>query len=339
MIDKKELRKDLAKVTILVLAIVLPVGYYFWGSLINRGTLMITAKVPFTVMIIINNKEQKIACDILPCKIVQKKGIKNMLIEKEGYNSKFISEMFLLWRTKEITVDLTLIPHVESAEDFPEESSSNFFYDIVNDENSKMQKLVNTQDPLKKGLIYFPNKILSPKIFGDKNAAIIIDEGKKSFTAYKVNLINGKKTLISDENLIGIENGKFSRDGKSFAFVKTTEPNIFVMDADNKITKLSAIADLERISWGFDGGLIMATRQEKTSVSKTGNYTDYVELLNEIPDGKYHFVIYHMDENSLTSIPAREEILGVPKNLVPLSNGASMYFQTGEANYRIILKE
>ena len=83
-IDERVQRKRQLVFGILIaLIIISSIIYYFWGNLINRGTVLIYAKPPFTVDFY--DIKQTFNCKESPCKINQKAGNKSFTIIKDGY--------------------------------------------------------------------------------------------------------------------------------------------------------------------------------------------------------------------------------------------------------------
>ena len=116
-----EKKRALALAILIIIIILGGIIYFFWGNLINHGTIIISGDAPFSVEVF---GVESVYCETSPCEITQKIGAKSLIVEKEGYRSEFIDVDVKLWGTVETEVKFRIIPHLLSADAMPEEDKN-----------------------------------------------------------------------------------------------------------------------------------------------------------------------------------------------------------------------
>lgn len=317
-IDERVMRRrQLVFGTLIGLIVIFSVVYYFWGSLINRGTVLVYAEPPFTVEFY--DLKQTFDCNESPCKITQEMGDKSFVISKDGYEAFFSSVDVRLWRTVEVRTQLKAVPHLVKVDALPVALPST--YSLVIDEKNNMQKLVSKDDKSEKAIIYFPKQLKEPEVYGVGNLIIIIDKGSESLPVYKVNVLTGKKqTIESTEQLKNMIGGRYSNDGKYFIFSVLRQPNLWMIDDQNEIKELDIKANIQDTAWTADNKLLMTTK------------------ISEDPNASgYDFGEYDPSSAAYTQIASFPELALKPTNLNPIAE-KGIHFQSGDAFYQLVLE-
>lgn len=326
----KETKRALALGILISGVIIFAVVYFFWGALINRGTILINAKAPFTVSI---RDLPQITCTESPCKIVQKIGEKTLILEKEGYNGKIVDTDVNLWRTVSVDVNFELIPFLQKTASYPL-MPEKYNYEIIFDEKSGNPKLVLADDPYKTAIIYFTGEVSPLRIFGSKNAALIVSsEGE----VYLVNTVLKERTKV-EINLQDITQGKISDNGKYFAYNESRKLKIvdFAKLAENFSTAISETgSDInpENGFWTYENKFVFATDQSTQSEGER------VTLLPEKIGKGFSFIVFDPQENSMKKLGTYQDIISVPYDVLVLANESELYFRSGEENFKVVLKE
>lgn len=305
----KEKRKQIASIAILSLIVIMAVLYFFWGYL-NKGTVNITAESPFAVQIF---DGESFSCPASPCEINSKTGLKQLILTKEGYESRLEEADVQLWQTLNLNVEFEIIPYIQTADTIPElEAQPN--YEIIFDAQNQMYKLINSDNTQQTAIVYFQKEIENPQIFASQNTALIIS----ATATYKINTIQKTREAISDPNLQNIEAGEWSNNQSNFVFSKTDSDFLWLLNANNTVKELTLNKN-SKYAWTYNNDLLFATQQNPTSDSLT-------------------FGKYHPAENTYTEIRSFTEITQMPDSLIPASNGQIIYFQIGEIKYRLMLR-
>ncbi len=329
----EEKRKTLGRVIILGLVILGFILLFLWATILNRGTIRITAEAPFTVLTI---DGKQIICEKSPCEITQKRGLKDLILVKEEHQSIPIAVTVKLWRTVDIEVEFQINPYIQTISEIPEPEKE-ITYELIYEEDNHIYKLVDSQDDQERALVYFQKEILSPLIFGSEKGALVIDLDK-GFTAYKVDIQGKDREKIEDFDFTKTINGIWSIDGKSFAFTQEDSASVWVLDTENEIHELSLEKDNTKYAWTYTGDLFFITKQEVQSQVATGIYLNEIKVLSSVSDSVYTFGKYHPEAQVYVKIENSSEITQLPNVMVTANNGAMVYFQSGEEKYRLILK-
>lgn len=322
---------------IIVLAILGAVGYFFWGSLINKGTIKIYGPAPFKVEFF-NLTKGEVECPMSPCEIEKKAGIKNMLITKEGYESVITEADLELWKTVEVRVDMKIVPKIEEVTDMPEKAER-LKYKLIYDERAHMQKLVKAEDKMETAITYFPKELKNPKIFGGENGVFITDVDEYGQSAYKINLSDKNRENIENWQFRNVKEGYFSGDGKYFVFEALNSDKLWIVDDENAVKELNILSDIYQVEWGRNNTLVFVTKQiyEPSGGLDEGGRT-YINLTDEESTTNFLFGIYSADESMYAKVTDFAGAGVAPKNLI-VSGGGEIYFQTGEKFFKIILEK
>ncbi len=324
---------------LIALAILLSVGYFFWGTVFNKGTVNFVAQPPFTVEQI---SGELLKCDTLPCQLKLKSGANELIFRKEGYRGMVQEVNAKLWSTVDFNVNFQVIPTIVSSDKFPEEPVYPK-YDIGYDTKYKKYKLI--ADGEDESIVYFNNEINDYLIFGTEDYALIFEpKGSKKTTVYKVNVRTKSRDSFDYEGLGEIEEGVLSNSGNYLAFHKKGSDEIFILDTlTHKVTDLGLQIKLNQLSWVHDDSLIFATKRNFQSKNLDGKYQgDYIGFL-EGEDNVLLFAAHHPDENTFSELASFNvseiSIKGLPDLLIAASNGQIIYLKSRDEKYKIVLKK
>lgn len=329
-----EKKRMIALGVLIALAIIGAVVYSFWGNVINRGTLVINGAAPFHVEIFHGDKFD---CNSSPCTVTQRTGLKELIISREGYESIIVDADVKLWRETELTLDFELIPDVTVTDVFPDETALPA-YELVIDDNTRMQKLVKSGDPIRAALAFFPTEMDKTRIFGSKQTVLLVNQKNSGTVAYLVDLAAQKKRSINYD-FTSLVNGKWSMDGRYFVFNELGKSQLSIMDNSGKIIKTKVITGISQVGWSSDGRLVFATLQSDSLGGATDSGGFNIITLSGEKNGEYYlFGFYDPAENTYSKIGRFPEIPKAPRDLVLLGNGRELYFRYGRENFKINLK-
>lgn len=322
---------------IIVLVIVGAIGYFFWGNLVNKGTIKIYGPAPFKVEFF-NLTKGEVECNKSPCEIEKKAGIKNMLVTKDGYESVITGADLGLWKTVEVRVDMKILPKIEEVKEMPE-GIARPKYELVYDERARMQKIVKVGDKMKTAIAYFPKELKNPKIFGGEEGVFVMEVDEFEQTAYKINLNDKKRENVPDWNFRNIKDGYFSGDGKYFLFEPIDSDSLWIVDEKNVVRDLEIKSNIYQVAWGRNDMLVFVTGQtyEQGSGVDEGGRT-YISLTNETAEANFLFGIYDANKNMYAKMTDFAGTKGFPENLA-VSRAGEIYFKIGEKFFRIILEK
>lgn len=317
--------------TILGLAVVGSVVFFLWGNIINRGTLKLIGDAPFSVEVYGISKED---CPTSPCLVKTKSGYKDLAIRKEGFRSIVTSATVKLWGTLEIPLSFDIIPQVEEIAAIPDIPQKTEF-DLVMDRGNNMQKLMNKSSISSEALAYFPKPITKFKIIGDKNSVLILDLNSINNPAYTVNLETKKREEIRQNDLFDIEEGLWSKDARFLVFTKKGSTNLWIFSSTNKsVSQLKLATGINQTSWAYGDNLVFVSNQAYSSVGE-----NEITLSNTSAETGMTFGIYKAETSKYERIGSFSEILSLPDEFISTSNGNTIYFKSGEKNFRIILRK
>ncbi|MBI5754177.1 hypothetical protein HZA40_03485 [Candidatus Peregrinibacteria bacterium] len=314
--------------SILAIAIIGSLVLFFWGNVLNRGTLKITGDAPFSVEIVGLGKEE---CPASPCSIKTKSGYHELLISKSGYQTILTSSTVKLWRTTALPIQFQIIPQVTETDTIPDPDKKNE-YELVMDSKSGMQKLIR-KDQISTTLAYFPKPTTKADIIGGKNTVLIIDS--EASTAYIVDLQAKSRTSIDPSDLADMENGSWSDDGKYLIFSKKNSPFLWLLDVSTqKISSLTLATNLKQTSWAYNDDLIFITEQSYSSINDL-----QINLLDEKSTNGLTFGLYKPLTGSYQRFGDFPTVLSLPDEFIATANGDTVYFKSGKRNFRIILRK
>ncbi len=319
--------------TILALAIFGAVVFFFWGNIINRGTIKITGDAPFEVEVYGLSKEN---CATSPCSIKTKSGYKDLVFRKDGFRAIITSSTIKLWRTVEIPLAFDIIPQVEETDAIPDPQQKNKF-DLIMDRGNNMQKLVNKSNisGTADAMAYFPKPITEFKIIGGKNSALILDLNSLNNPAYIVNFETQKREELDQKGLADMEEGSWSNDGKYLLFSKSDSANLWLLNATTKnVTQLQLSTGINQVSWSYSDNLVFVSEQAYSSVRE-----NEINLLNTKTESGLTFGIYKAASDKYERIGNFSEILSLPDEFIATGNGNTIYFKSDEKNFKIILRK
>lgn len=315
----REKRGALAFGIILGLIILGSVFLFLWGTYLDRGTILISGDAPFQVLTI---DGKTTFCETSPCKLVQKSGLKDLILTKEGYRSVSTEVVVKLWKSVDLKVNFEINPYIQQTEVFPE-IEEEIIYSIVFDKEKNIYKLVDSQDPQKNAIVFFQKEIASPLIFGSSSAVLIVDTSEEN-SAYKVDTILFEREKIDNFDFRNIEKGTWSNDGENFAFSLSDSGSVWILNKDNIVSELYIKKENAIYTWAYNGNLLFVTNQN----TETGEVTSI-----------YSFVEYNPLTSSYQNIGTFSEVISLPNLLIPANNGGIIYFQIGDIKYRLILRK
>ncbi|MCX6734594.1 MAG: hypothetical protein NTZ25_01645 [Candidatus Peregrinibacteria bacterium] len=317
--------------SLLALAVVGSVVFFFWGNLINKGTIKLIGDAPFKVEIYGLSRQE---CPTSPCLVKTKSGYKDLLISKDGFRSIITSTTVKLWRTVELPLVFDIVPHVEAADAIPE-IQKKIEFDMVLDRGNNMQKLINKSNVSSESLAYFPKPISKFKIIGDKNAALILDLNSQNNSGYIVNFETKKREEVSQKDLFYVEDGRWSNDGKFLIFRKKNSEKLWELNVSNKnISQLQLATGIKQISWSYDDNLVFVTDQSYSTVGE-----NEINLLDTKSQTGVTFGIYKANSGKSELLGAFSQILSLPDEFIATSNGNTIYFKSDKKNFKIILRK
>lgn len=294
--------------TLIALVIVGSIVLYFWGKVLNKGTILIYAETPFTAHFY--ERKEVFECKNSPCEIVQPMGEKSFYISKDGYEAIFDSEKIKLWRTVEKKIEMKKKPHFLKTEDEPIELGMRYSFEI--DEENNMQKLFNLDDPGKKAIVYFPKALEDPIAFGDKKRILVADKANPT-TTYKVNVEEKSKDLLPEiKQFKIITGGKWSNDGKFFAVSIFRQPNLWIMDEAGSLEQTSIEGNINLAAWRKDNEMVVANREGIILYDPLNKKREDINFSNSL------------DEN--------------PSKIFSINDGEILFVKAGENFYKLILE-
>lgn len=303
-----ERRRQIFFGVLIALVIAATVIYYFWGNLINRGTILVYAEPPFVVEFYERNEEFQ--CDQSPCKITQQSGNKSFLVKKKGCETLFSLIDVKLWGTVEVEVELKMVPHFVIAETLPEHEEIEYIF-VIDDKN-KMQKMVRSDDDGQKAVVYFPKQLEKPEAFGNEKVALIVDRNDEN-SVYKVDILKGSKMPAENApQFKNIVSGKWSNDGKLFAASILRQPNLWIMDESGNMEQTEIKANINLTAWLKD---------------------DKILLMSE-----NILMIYNPGTKESRQVSLEEDFPEKPSEIISVNNGNGIYAKIGESFYQLILE-
>lgn len=322
-----------------MLVIVAAIGYFFWGTVFNKGTLNIIADTPFTVEKL---GGELLECNTLPCEMKLKSGANELIFRKEGFKS-FAEEIDVkLWRTTDFNVAFEIIPLITLAEKFPQPEKE-YKYELGYDKKYNKYKL--TEEDQDVSLAYFNSEVLNPLIFGTKNYVIILEQKKSNkTTVYRIDIRAKTRESFDLDRSVDVQDGAVSMDGNYLLFSSKDSENLQVLNIPAKqVVPLDLNLDLSQASWTLNNSLIFATRRNFSSSTIGGKYSgNYLKFL-EGDGNTLLFAAYHPDENSITELASFtfSEIFidKVPALVIAASNGQIIYFRVDDKDYKVVLKQ
>ncbi|MEK7548162.1 MAG: hypothetical protein AAB540_04670 [Patescibacteria group bacterium] len=332
-----EQKRSLALGIIIAVVIIFAVIYFFWGTLINKGTIQIIADPPFTVEVF---GDENFTCENSPCEIRQKTGLKDLILSKEGYKIIITEADVGLWRTTLLDIDFELIPKIAKTDSAPE-NENEVKYNLVMDDGGGMQKLVKENSGSGIAIVYFQKPLVDAKIFGSKNKALILSKAGSVADVYEIDIREKTRNKISDENLKNVTDGTWSYDGKYFVFEKENSNHLWLFNSGSKAAKQLAVSSgVKKTSWVYNGGLVFVTDQGYKSESESGKYGEnYIRLMDVKSVTTFIVGVYHPDEDSYTRVELTDKISKMPDELIATGNGQNIYFKSGEEIFQIILRK
>lgn len=317
------------RIFIAVIAIVL-LSLFFARNLINRGSVLINAEVPYTVEIF---SEGEFTCNEDPCEIKHKSGLVDLLIRRNGYRSLFTEVEVKIWRTTEISPRILPLPKLLTATELPQ-GTSQIKYRLVPDEINGMQKLILADDPNQLPIIYFPKALESYKILPSENFVLIVDNDD----LYKIDVRGNTREKITLK-LPKVFTAKWSLDGNYLLFSQSENGRVKLLDlANSTIKDLKFTSTIDQLAWIFDERLVFVTDQDMINEGVANGYADVITLVESI-SSKYTFGTYHPQQDIYTKIESFDEIEEMPRELTPTLNGNELYFRSGDTIFKIFLEK
>lgn len=317
-------KKTLGVAILLGLVVSFSILAIVWNAFLNKGRIKINAQAPYSVEIF---GVDQVQCKNNPCEIGSKAGEKTLILEKAGYKTKVQDVNFPLWRTNEINIEFEIIPYIKEVTLIPKEGKEEI-YEITKDESSKFYKLVSSTSP--KPLAYFPSKITSPKIFGTKNAVVILDSENSSM--YKVDLdINSRVAINVD--LPKIASAQLSEDKNNLLITEAETGRYWLLDLENQeIFELEFLENDTNFAWMGDQ-IIFATKLG-VQTDELGNST----IVSEVSELGVNVVQYDTKTKNIKFLTRIQEAKTTPIKIIPTTNQQVIYFTLDEKNLALFIK-
>lgn len=303
-----ERRRQIFFGVVIAIVIIGSIVLYFWGKVLNKGTVLIYAEPPFTADFY--ERKEVFECEEAPCEIVRPMGDQSFFISKIGYESIFDSVDIKLWRTVEKEIDIKMEPHFLETEDEPVELK--IAYDFVIDPENKMQKLFGKDDINQKAIVYFPKALKEPSAIGNKKMILVVD-GAGFTTTYKVDVEAKSKQLLAEiSQFKSVTSGKWSNDGRFFVASLLRQPNLWMMNEKGELKETLLQGNMDLITWRKEHEMVIADNNGVT--------------------------FYDPIDNKQTSISFSNPLEELPSKIFSVNNGEKLYVQSGEKFYQLILE-
>lgn len=310
---------------IFALVIILALLYFFWGF-INRGTIKITGDAPFAVEIL---GIEPFTCEKFPCEISSRRGLQDIIAKKDNHKTIVTEVSVKLWRSVDLPLVFEKLPTLSKIEQIPE-ALGEIQYAIVNDETSHMQKLIESDDENKRAIVYFQKSLKNPKIFGTEDYVLVIDE-----EVYQIDIrLKTRERLNVD--IPTIDAGKWSLSGKYFVYSEPDSKAVWLLDTQTQTIKALTLAtNMLQVAWIYGDSLGFVSKQGFNSDGLSGDGREIIRLLTEDSANSFVFGTYSPSEDVYFLIETFDEIKQTPIKLVPTKNGRTIYFTTGDENFKI----
>lgn len=302
------------------------VFYFLWGTILNKGKIVLTGETPFEVNVY---EAGEYTCEKSPCEIEQKIGVKNLIIQKEGREDLLIEVDVPFWGEAEHEIKFKFIPYLVKVDEIPALDSKKEF-EITFDNKNKYYRLSEANSLVDEPIVFFQKEIKSPIIFGNDRSVLVIDG--EDYEAYKVDRASNSRDKISGD-FEGITKGSWSEDGSMFVFETKKTSNISVITKTNQIKALDIQREGTVYEWAYGSSIFFVTDQIFAPSTDTGKYSNYITVVDEITTD-YSFGIYHSDEDTYSQIK-NTSIVNSPTELIPASNGKIIYFEIGEEKFAL----
>lgn len=295
-----------------------------WNIFLNKGSVSIDAQSPYTVEIF---GEKTVQCNQNICKIGSTTGEKTLILSKEGYKSIVEDMNFPLWRTNKVVINFEIIPYIKEVSKIPQEDPQ-IQYQIVKDEGAPYYKLIS--DKSLKAISYFPSKINNPQIFGNKNAAFVVDTIMN--TGYKVDIDLNSREFI-DVKLPNIKSGKLSDDKNHLIFIEDETNKYWLLDMQNSsLLDMGLTQSNTAFAW-MGNQLILAT--------KLGVQTDSLNnsvIVDSESETGINILKYDAQSKNITFLTRIEETNNLPTVIIPTTNQQIVYFTLDDKNSALFIK-
>jgi hypothetical protein len=297
MDDAIEKRRSIALAVLLGLVALIAVIYYFWGNVINRGTVNFIAQAPFQIEIH-GAGDDAYFCERSPCEIKSKSGSITIIARKDGFESIVEVVGFKLWRSTDHELDFKIIPQIQKTETYPA-LPKEYSYKLIDTDDNR-QKLVNADDEVGVPLAFF-NNLKDPLIIGSKNAVLIAED-----EIYKVDLKQKKTYKIDfDQEIV---DGKFDQQGEQFIFQTANSNALYLLNTNNEIIELDLQTKLKNLAFTPDGKLIFGQK---------------------LDDNSYTLNIFFPQENRVEQIDLKDTFKSPPFDIIPMPGGHEVYLKLG----------
>ena len=297
-----EKRRSFALAATIILVILLSVGWFLWENYIGYGSINVIGQAPFEVQV---ENGEIFSCETSPCTIKQRTGRQIIVINKGTLEAEVESVLVKLWKNVEVKIEFEFDPYILEAPNYEPSliAESNNEYRMIFDTSVQMQKLV---DEANKEIVFFPERLDSPKVFASKKSALILSQDGN----YRVDIQGETRKSIGE---ISVKDGKWSPDGRYFIFDSEDE-KLLVLHPDNEISQLDFEVTSQEVSWSTDNQIIFFVDTNQVYLFKPE--TDSLEIVS-----------YYGTEGE-----------AVPKNLYIEPDLSSIYFTVGKKGYRLVLK-
>lgn len=315
--QEEEVKKTRKRVAFFLIIIACAVLYFIWANFLDFGKVMLYGEVPFKAEIF---GGETYLCNDSPCELKAKTGTYQLITSKENFQQDITEINFKLWKTTDVTIAFKVNPYLEKTDVIPEKEKE-FSYDIMFNEETKNYKLFEKSDNSKTALVYFPEEIKNPKIFGSKYSVIIVRSTTSSpestaNSAYLVNLSTKTKTPLPDFKYAGITEWKFSPDGSFFQFKTSSSNYWWLLDLSQKNINAPVQTTIE------------------STLKTDWIYGDKIVFISQ----NFEVNLYSPKQNKLENLGAFPEIKEYPQSIIAGANGGVVYIETKDQKYKIVLQ-
>lgn len=314
--------------------------YFIWGTFLNFGHLNLEGEAPFTVTIY---KTQKVNCLTSPCSIKLKSGNQKFIVEKDGYHPLTSEAAIKLWNTENLRLAFDVIPELLRINSVPLLSpAAEDSYELIVDELTGTQKLINKEDKLQLPIIYFQNPLKEVRIFGNYGKYLLIATKNKEL--FKVDLRAKSREKIEGIDPSNIEDGTFSPSGRYFLFKDKNSNYLELLDTKTTGTNRFKFTFLQssstRYDWLYDDSIVfLSTQSYSDDIVKASVAGNLISPLAKKSTSSLLLGKYSPFYDEYTKFDIDLPLSSFPDSFISALSGSEVYLQKGDEKFKIILRK